>query len=141
MPFMPIPILNPIAPDMDNTPGRAESDKITLSDGATIDNTPEAISAYNQMRKRSAEAARQQYNQQQRARETGKFCPFHPDAHVNSNIPCKKDCALYVGDSCALAARKALTDTKGKPCPFRRKCDASCALYANGCSLTNTQFA
>jgi len=139
MPF--IPILEPITPDMDNTPGRAVTDKITMSDGAEVDNTPEAISAYNQMRKRSAEAARQQWRQRQQARETGRTCPMHPDAQVNSNIPCKKDCALYVGDGCALAARKALTDTNGKPCPFRRRCDPSCALYANGCSLTNTQFA
>ena len=139
MPFM--PILNPITPDMDNTPGRAVTDKITLSDGTTIDNTDEAIKAYHERNKRNMQAIYQQERQRQQAIETGKFCPFHPDAHVNSNIPCKKDCALYVGDSCALAARKALTDTKGKPCPFRRKCDPSCALYADGCSLTNTQFA
>lgn len=136
-----IPIIPAVTPDMDNTPGKTESDKITLSDGATIDNTDEAIKSYHERNKRNMQAIYQQERQRQQAIETGKFCPFHPDAHVNSNIPCKKDCALYVGDSCAIAARKALIDTKGKPCPFRRRCDPSCALYANGCSLTNTQFA
>lgn len=133
--------ITPAPPDLDNTPGKTESNKITMSDGATIDNNPESISKYNAMRKQTAEAARKQYNQQQQAMETGKCCPFHPDAHINQNVPCKKDCALWVGDSCAIAARKALIDTKGRPCPFRRRCDPSCALYANGCSLTNTQFA
>jgi len=136
-----MPILEPMNPNMDGLPGQTASDKITMADGATIDNTPEAIHEYNEMRKRATEKARNQYNQQQRANETGKRCPFHPDAHVNQNVPCKKDCALYVGDSCALAARKALTDTRGRSCPFRRRCDDSCALYAGGCSLTNTQFA
>lgn len=136
-----IPILPTVTPNLDNTPGKTEGDKITMSDGAEVDNTPEAIHAYNEMRKQSAERARQQYNQQQRAKETGRFCPLHPDAHVNSNIPCKKDCALYVGDSCALAARPGKVDTN-KPCPFKRRCDPSCALYRGaGCALTNTATA
>lgn len=135
-----VPILEPMKPNLDGLPGQTASDKITMADGATIDNTDEAIGAYNQMRKRAAEKARNQYNQQQRANETGRFCPFHPDSWVQP-VACKKDCALWVGDSCAIAARKALTDTNGKPCPFRRRCDPSCALYAGGCSLTNTQFA
>ena len=138
---MRITLDTPGTPDLNSVPGVTVSDKITMSDGAEVDNTPEAIHRYNQMRKHSAERARQQYNQQQQAMDTGKFCPFHPDAHVNRNVPCKRDCSLFVGDSCALAARKALTDTNGKPCPFRRRCDPSCALYADGCSLTNTQFA
>lgn len=136
-----IPILPTVTPNMDNTPGKAESNKITMSDGATIDNNPQAISAYNQMRKRTAEAARQQYNQQQQARATGKFCPLHPDAWVQP-VSCSKACALYVGDSCALAARPGKVDTNGRPCPFRRKCDDSCALYRGaGCTLTNTATA
>lgn len=136
-----VPILEPMKPNLDGLPGQTASDKITLSDGATIDNTDEAIKAYHERNKLNMQAIYQQQRQQQRALETGKRCPFHPDAHVNQNVPCKKDCALYVGDSCALAARKALTDTNGRPCPFRRRCDSSCALYAGGCSLTNTQFA
>lgn len=135
-----VPILEPMKPNLDGLPGQTASDKITMADGATIDNTDEAIQKYNEMRKRAAAAERQQYNQQQRANETGRFCPFHPDSWVQP-VSCKKDCALWVGDSCAIAARKALTDTNGKPCPFRRRCDPSCALYAGGCSLTNTQFA
>ena len=124
--------------DPNSTPGKMQKDVITLSDGAQVENTPEAVHAHNEMSKRSAEAARQQYNRQQQARETGKRCPFHPDAHVNSNIPCKKDCALYLGDSCALAASPGKVDTNGKPCPFRRRCDPACALYNGaGCSLTN----
>lgn len=137
-----IPVLPTVTPNMDNTPGKAESDKITMADGATIDNTDEAIHNYNVMRKRAAAAARQQYTQQQRANETGRFCPFHPDAHVNSNIPCRKNCALYVGDSCALAARPGKVDTNGAPCPWRRVCTPSCALYRGaGCTLTNTATA
>ena len=134
-----ISVFSNATPNPDSLPGQPINDEITLLDGATVNR--EELHEYNEMRKRSAEAARQQYNQQQRARETGRTCPFHPDAHVNQNAPCKKDCALFVGDSCALAARKALNDTNGKPCPFRRRCDPSCALYADGCSLTNTQFA
>lgn len=135
-----VPILEPMKPNLDGLPGQTASDKLTMADGAEIDNTDEAIHNYNVMRKRAAEKARNQYNQQQQAKETGRFCPFHPDSWV-SPVSCKKDCALWVGDSCAIAARKALTDTNGKPCPFRRRCDPSCALYAGGCSLTNTQFA
>ena len=136
-----VPNFMPPPADPNSAPGVTVTDKITLSDGATIDNTDEAINAYHERNKRNMQAIYQQERQRQQARETGKFCPFHPDAHINQNTPCYKDCALYVGDSCALAARKALTDTNGKPCPFRRRCDPSCALYADGCSLTNTQFA
>ena len=123
--------------DPNSAPGETVTDKITMSDGAEVDNTPEAIHAYNEMRKRSAERSRQQYNQQQKARETDRRCPLNHDAYVNGNITCKKDCALFVGDSCALAARPGKVDTAGKPCPFRRRCDPSCALYNDGCSLTN----
>lgn len=137
-----MPILPTVTPNLDNTPGKTESNQITMSDGATIDNNEESIHAYNEMRKRTAEAARQQYNQQQRANETGRFCPFHPDAHVNSNIPCRKNCALYMDNSCALAARPGKVNTSGRPCPFRRKCDDSCALFRGaGCTLTNTATA
>lgn len=133
--FVPI---TPAHPDMDSLPGKAESDKIIMSDGGVVDNSPEAIHDYNEMRKRSAEAARKQYTQQQRAIETGKCCPFHPDALVCPNTPCKRDCALFVGNSCAFAARPGKVDTSGKPCPFKRRCTPSCALYNGaGCSLTN----
>ena len=136
-----IPILPTVTPNMDNTPGQTVSNTGNMSDGAEIPNNAKAISEYNAMRKRTAEAARQQYNQQQQARETGKFCPLHPDAWVQP-VSCSKACALYVGDSCALAARPGKVDTNGKPCPFKRRCDPSCALYHGaGCTLTNTATA
>ena len=134
MRFIPV---SPPTQNMNNTPGKPVSDTITMSDGAEVDNTPESIHEYNKMRKQSAERARQQYNQQQQARETGKFCPLHPDAWVQP-VSCQKSCALFCGDSCALAAYPGKVDTNGKPCPFRRRCDPSCALYKDaGCSLTN----
>lgn len=137
-----IPIISPLKPNMDDLPGQTVSDTITMSDGAEVPNNPKAIRQYNEMRKQSEERTRQQYNQQQRAKETGRFCPFHPDAHVNPNTPCKKDCALYANDGCSLAARPGKVDTANKPCPFRRHCTASCALYRGaGCSLTNTATA
>lgn len=131
-----IPIISNGPPNMDSLPGQPISDKVTMSDGAHVDNTPEAISAYNQMRKRSEEAARQQYSQRQRANDTGKFCPLHPDAWVNP-VSCKKDCALYAFCS-ALAAHPGKVNTAGKCCPLRRTCNPSCALFNGaGCSLTN----
>ena len=124
--------------DPNSAPGETVTDKITLSDGATIDNTDESIKAYHERNKRNMQAIYQQERQRQQARETGKRCPFHHDAYVNQNIPCQKDCALFCGDSCALAAYPGKVNTAGKSCPFRRKCDDSCALYKGaGCSLTN----
>ena len=49
-----IPIIPAVTPDMDNTPGKAESDEIIMSDGAMVDNNPKSIREYNEMRKQSA---------------------------------------------------------------------------------------
>ena len=111
------------------------SDTIRMSDGTEVENTPEAIQEYHESRKRAIEENRQQQERQQQEQKTGKVCPLHRDAQVYFT-PCKRDCALYQGDSCALAARPGKVDTNGKPCPFRERCDPSCALYRGaGCSL------
>lgn len=66
-----------------------------------------------------------------------KHCPFS-----FSGIPgnCRKEkCALYDGEACALAqlAESAARDTSGRKCPFNPyQCDAQCALYKTGCTLT-----
>jgi len=125
----------------DEIPGETVTDKITMSDGAEIDNTPAAIHQYNLMRKQTAEDARRQYNQRQQANETGRLCPLSHDAWVQP-VSCSKACALFVGDSCALAARPGKVDTNGRPCPLKRRCTPSCALYNGaGCTLTNAATA
>lgn len=118
--------------------GILASDTMTLSDGSTWPNTSEAAAAHDKARKEAIQKRIQDEKQRYDAVYTDKMCPIHPDAYGNPSKECKRDCALYVGDSCALAARPAAVDTNGKPCPFRRRCDPSCALYKGaGCSLTN----
>ena len=106
-------------------------------DGVEIENTPEALEQFYAMN----EQARQQEREaeaQKRAAETGKICPLHGNSPMAHD--CKRTCALFCGDSCALAARPASIDTKGKPCPLRGVCGDSCALYRSGCTLTNMIF-
>lgn len=104
-------------------------------DGVEVENTQEAVHEFNQARAAAVQKAHAQYNERQRRRNTGRYCPFYKDMQVNKE--CTTDCALYVGDSCALTAYSAERDTVGKPCPFMRQCTPSCALYRNGCTLTN----
>lgn len=104
-------------------------------DGVEVENTPEAVHAFNQMRAAATAKARAQEKERQQNRHTGRYCPFYKDMQVRRE--CTTDCALFVGDSCALTAYSAERDTVGKPCPFMRQCDPSCALYRNGCTLTN----
>lgn len=66
-----------------------------------------------------------------------KNCPFS-----FSGLPgkCKKTkCALFDGEACTLAhlAATAARDTSGRKCPFNPyPCEAHCALYKTGCTLT-----
>ena len=60
------------------------------------------------------EAERQMIQQsKQRAKDlhTGKNCPFNDP--MNGLHPCKKDCALYGADGCAMKRRDAAQDTWG----------------------------
>lgn len=132
-----IPIISNGPPNMDSLPGQPVSDKITLSDGATIDNTPEACRQYDEMRRKVFEKERQQAARRRQAIETGKRCPFQYDPNTGSARECRRDCALYLDDSCALTAFTAERDTIGQPCPFMRRCAPSCALYNGGCTITN----
>lgn len=110
------------------------SDKITLSDGATIENTPEALHDYNQMRKAAFEKMRQQ-EALKRSRATGKYCPFQYDVNMGHAKECSRDCVFFLDNACAFTACSAEYDTVGKPCPFMRKCAPSCALYNGGCTI------
>ena len=112
-------------------PGKTQTDKIQMSDGAIIDNTPESIAAYHEARRRFIREACTREQKQ----NTRKFCPLHHDAYTNPNTPCRTDCALYNGVSCALAGVAAAVDTAGKACTFRRVCAPNCALYDAGCTL------
>ena len=117
------------------------SDTMTLSDGSTWPNTSEAAEAHDKARKEGIQKRIQDQKQHYDAAHTGKMCPIHPDTYGNPNQECKRNCALYVGDSCALAARPAAVDTNGKYCPWLRRCSPSCALYNHGCTLTNAAAA
>ena len=65
-------------------------------------------------------------------------CPFSDSSQNN----CKREkCALFIIDSCILAqiGDRPATDTTGKQCPLSREshqCNADCALYNGGCTLT-----
>lgn len=103
-------------------------------DGVEIENSPEAIERFRAMKEQARQQEREE-KAKKRAAETGKICPLHGNSPMAHD--CKRTCALFCGDSCALAARPASIDTKGKPCPLRGTCGDSCALYRSGCTLTN----
>ena len=106
-------------------------------DGVEVEDTPETVSAFNEMRKASVAAHHAQEKKRRQENNTGRFCPFYRDDQVLSE--CKRDCALYLGDSCSLTADKAERDTKGLSCPLMRKCVTSCAAYKDGCTLINNK--
>ena len=97
-------------------------------DGVEIENTPEAVRAFNERRNAATQA-------QTPTADTGKTCPLYLRSPMKQN--CKTTCALFCGSFCALAARPAPVDTVGKPCPFMGACNPSCALYRGGCTLAN----
>lgn len=72
----------------------------------------------------------------QQPQYTGKKCPFKEMAKKN-NCSCVKTCVFYSDNACILASGKA-SETKGKPCPFMGTCQSNCALYKNGCQVTET---
>lgn len=119
----------------ESKPARAWESDVVMIDGVKVENTQAAVHEFNQARAAATAKARAQYSERQQRRHTGRDCPFYKDMQVNKD--CTTDCALFVGDSCALTAYSAERDTVGKPCPFMRQCSPSCALYRNGCTLTN----
>lgn len=104
-------------------------------DGHEMEYTPETVNRYHEAKQKAEQQARDAELNKQREAATGKICPMYANAPMAHE--CKRDCALFVGDSCAFAARPATVDTQGKPCPFMRQCKPSCALYNNGCTLIN----
>ena len=67
-------------------------------------------------------------------------CPFR--SMINDRCS-REQCAFFIQSKscCALAALASgpVHDTAGKKCPInreRRVCDATCAIYRNGCMIT-----
>jgi hypothetical protein len=112
------------------------TDTLVTSNGEIKASEVEALAEMNQRGLMDAIEKGKREN----ALHTGKTCPFQSmDGCITE---CKRDCALYCGDSCAMAARRGLKKTVNMPCPFLRQCVKGCALYGeNGCSLTNIAFA
>lgn len=110
------------------------SNTITI-DGVEIENTPEAIHAFHENRKRNLEAIRKAENEREEKARLEKvvYCPL--DRFSNSPPICRKDCSLYRGDKCAFSRNKPAPDTLGKKCPLFRKCSEQCALYNGGCTI------
>ena len=102
-------------------------------DGAVIENTQEAIHAFNEERKRAMEAQRKAENERIKNEATGKLCPL--DRFASFEPECKTTCALYRADGCAMKRNTAAQDTKGKKCPIMRVCTEKCALYCGGCTI------
>ena len=74
------------------------------------------------------------------AQKEEKRCPFR--SMINDRCT-REQCAFFVQSKscCALAALASgpVHDTAGKKCPINREgrvCDATCAIYRNGCMIT-----
>lgn len=113
------------------------SDEITLSDGSTRPNTPEARAAYQAERRRFL-AVQQRQLDALRSQNTRRGCPIQYEIDQGHPRECKKNCAFYRGDGCALAGQAATIDTKGDSCPFMygKPCNDGCAWYDGGCTMT-----
>ena len=115
--------------------GKVESDRIRMSDGTTIPNTPEAIENYNEGR-RAALAAAQAADKRRLALNTGRECPVQFDEYSGHARECKRDCAFFnaAGDACRFSGGDPV-ETLNEMCPFMKKCVSSCAWYHGGCTL------
>ena len=91
------------------------------------------VEEFNRNRKAAMERNREEENRRIQQQHTDKFCPLNRFA--SSPPACKTDCALYRPTGCAMKRTTAPADTKGKPCPYMRKCQETCAMYDNGCTL------
>ena len=113
------------------------SDEITLSDGSTRPNTPEARAAYQAERQRFVEAEKRRL-ERLNALNTGRTCPIQFELEQGHARECKKSCAFYQGNGCVFAGQAATVDTKGSGCPFMygKPCYDGCAWYDGGCTMT-----
>ena len=113
------------------------SDEITLSDGTTRANTPEARAAYQAERQRFTEALKQR-QAALNALNTGRECPLQYEPEQGHGRECKRNCVFHQGNGCAFAVQAATVDTKGGSCPFQygKPCKAGCAWYNGGCTVT-----
>ena len=92
------------------------------------------LEEFNRNRKAAMEKNRQAENERLKAQYVPqKTCPLN-DPH-SMQTQCRTDCAMYTATGCALKRRKATADTAGKYCPYMRKCQESCALYDQGCTI------
>lgn len=112
------------------------SDEITLSDGTTRPNTPEARAAYQAERQRFIEAERRRCAKLN-SQHTGKGCPIQFEIDQGHPRECKTSCAFYRGGGCVFAGQAATVDTKGGSCPFLygKPCYDGCAWYRGGCTM------
>lgn len=106
-----------------------------------IDGLPEHIFFASKEVQRAQRKADEEREQQEAAERAAKRrnCPFMDGNGTCTD--CKREaCALLIGESCTLAKGKAKTDTAGRFCPldrYGRTCRTDCALYCDGCALTN----
>lgn len=106
-----------------------------------IDGLPEHIffaSKEVQKKQREEERERERREKEERA-ATRRNCPLKDSNGVSTDCT-REACALFTGESCALAKGKAPTDTAGRFCPFDRygkPCRTDCALYNYGCGILN----
>ena len=91
------------------------------------------VEEFNRNRKEAMERNRQEENNRIQQQQTRKVCPLNRFASFQPE--CKTDCGLYRPTGCAMKHTQATQDTQGRPCPFLRKCDPSCAMYDHGCTM------
>lgn len=115
--------------------GQTVSEMVTMSDGLTIQNTPEARAAYHESQK-AALAAAQEANRRQLSLNTGRSCPIQYDENNGRARECKRDCTFFDADSdsCRFSGGDPI-ETLDERCPFMKKCVSSCAWYHGGCTL------
>lgn len=106
-----------------------------------INGIPQSVffaSQKRQAEQRAAELEREKKEAAERAAKR-RNCPIYDNTGLNNTDCSREACALFIGESCALARLTPAKDTEGLQCPFDRykhKCRKDCALYRNGCTLT-----
>lgn len=92
--------------------------------------------ASQKAQKQQDEERRKREAEEQAAARTGKECPFKVGRN-NVKCSCEKSCAFYVDTACIFARMDtpATKDTKNMDCIIARKCNESCAMYNQGCTL------
>ena len=89
------------------------------------------LEEFNRRNRAAAEQRRRAELEAEKREPTGQ-CPFR----TGLSTTCKSDCSFFADPGCRLAAHSAIQDTQGKQCVFTgRKCESTCAMYKNGCTL------